>query len=235
MYKLIKPFAMTTAVSLLVAGCSSYVSPEEAQTKSVKNSKSAFKVLETAGIQQSVSVKSISGQKATGFNTKFFNMAFAGVEANMVTEASIELGNSPSAQQIKKDGFAVFTYLKPRYKVRKQNAGSEKTYPVSKRLYLPNGVGSFCNGYYVILTPQNGYKRSWTIKSKIELAEKDSGIDGGVWGNLGSSNWRVTDVTDVITSRSTARDGTFYHDHGSRMLNNCYADEATKKAWLANK
>lgn len=227
--------AMLAAV-LALAGCSSYVSPEEAKTKTVRNSKAAFKVLETAGVEQTVIVKSIAGQKVTGFNTNFFNMGFSGIKANMNVDVSLELGDTPSAQQIKSDGLTVFAYLEPRYIVHRQKAGRDSSYPVKRRLLLSKGVGSFCNGYYVLLNPQNGYKRTWNVNTEVELAEKTTGIDAGIWGSsLGSSDWRVADVDDKVQTRSMARSRTFVFPHGSRLLENCYADEGTKQAWLAAK
>lgn len=236
--KLIRKFALAYAVTAMsyLAGCSSDVTSEQAQTKSVSSLRTAYNVLGSAGIEERTVARSLEGQRVSSFNTKIFNMGFTSVNADLVTDIVIELGDSPAAQMIKSEGAPVFTYLSPRYTVQRESAGSGRVYPSERRIVLPNGVGSLCNGYYVILSPQNGYRRTWTVTNTVELASSSTGMNAGIWGsNLGAREWRAVDINDVTKNRAPADSKTFRFDHGTRLFNNCYADEATKQAWLAAK
>lgn len=226
----IKNFLVVALVSL--AACGGPVSVEQASSKKVSSTRAAFKVIEDVGVQQVVTPQDISGERVSGFNTKLFNMGFTSTKAKLVSHVSIDLGNSPAAQKIKESGEPVYAYLKPRYVVFRQNAGSDRINRRERRMLLKDGVGSLCYGYYVILNPENGYKRSWTVNGEIELASKTTGMDAGLWGsNLGAENWRLDDIEKRTETRTKASKRTFLYENGSRLFNNCYADRKTLEAW----
>lgn len=232
MNKLWKSFLFASFV--FAAGCSTPVGPAELETKKVSSVRAAFKVLETAGIEEKTTAKELNGQRVSSFNTKLFNMGFTSVKANLTNDVFISLGDSPAAQKIKEAGVSVFAYLTPRYTMTRENAKTGSVYNSKRRIILPDGVGSFCYGYYVILSPENDYQRSWTVTNTAELASSSTGMNAGIWGSsLGAKEWRALDIADETKRRAKAAPRPFYYDHGSRLLENCWADAATKAAWQA--
>ena len=223
-------FSLLLALTATLAACGA---PRPVtDVNKVRNSKHAVKLINEVdyGIKTTTTTGAASGAKNTGFNTKFFNMGFSGTEVNVPMTVTVDLGNSPAAQKIRAEKTPVYTYVRPRYELSIRNNKSKREYKKERRFNLPNT--SLCDGYYVILHPGNNYKRSWSLNEKVEIREKSTGIDAGIWGNsLGSSDWEARAISDNHTTKSWIQLAPFRKDINRKHTKTCYPDKATRAAW----
>lgn len=217
---------------LVLAGCAAPATYAEYEAKYVKknseirSSKQALKLLNQRGLATSVTLGKPKGAKNKGFNTEFLNLKSTWTDVTIPMTMTVGLGDSPAADRIRQEGKPIFTFVRPRIKMTRHNYNTKKSLTYDQRVIMPKtGV---CEGYYVILSPENGYQRTWTFDRDVKI--RKSG------GKHAPTLWEVRKIEDVTVTHAFASDRPFRADYDSRgYFVPCYPDKGTQAAWTNKK
>jgi len=226
------PFITAACALFLLSGCVAPATYEEYDSKYVKknteirSSKQAIKVLNQRGLTASVTLGTPKGAKNKGFNTQFLNMKSTWTDLTIPMTMTVDLGTGPAADRIRQEGKPVFTFIRPRIKVTRHNYNTKRTNTYDQRVLMPKR--GICEGYYVILSPENGYQRSWTFDRDVKI-RKSGGKNAPIL-------WEIKKIEDVTVTRTHVSDRPFRADYDRRgYFVPCYPDEATRTAWTGRK
>ena len=176
-----------------------------------------------------------------GLNSRFiFDFRETNQYATLPTSVTVQLAATPAATAIKASGKSVYAFVRPQIEAEKVSLflNSERnpryTYQtvngllyrerpkaIVNRVQLPNT--SRCEGYYVILGPENGYKLQWNFDEEYRIR---------AFGSRGTDRFYIKSIEDQVTTRTAGAEVSF---GGVRSSNSryrpCYPNAAIKSAW----
>ncbi len=138
--------------------------------------------------------------------------------AQIPTRLEVRMVDGPIAEEIRAKGQPVYAYVKPIYQATQRDIKSGKESILNGRVQLP--TDNFCDGYRIVLSPQNNYQLTEDFDFKFKIRDQSDGVEVGIFGTLGKNDWEITDIeTDAVVVKSARRP--FSVDPNSRLYDPC--------------
>lgn len=216
---------MALALAACVEAPQSYSSVDQ-----VRSAGSAVAALNAAGgIKINTRPVSATHGTVSDGHISFMNLSYSSEESQILFEAEVALDDSIPAQKIRQEGANVYTYVRPRFLGQYVDHSSNQSYTKPERPVLTDE--GLCDGYYVVLGPQNGYRHVFRRSNPIEIRSRTSGMDVGMFGTLGSENWEMTGIDEHYFTTAELSLSPVHVRLGSRILTPCFADDLAKTMW----